>query len=548
MNAITDTLGTPAPQTEKADPAQVKNNAGGYTFGLDKWDRLNRFLILGTDGGTYYVGQRQLTLENIAVVNECLDGGPADVLRTVKTIVDISTAGRAARNDQAIFALAAACSHSRGRFVANLHIGDVCRTGTMLFQFCEYMKLIDPGRGWGRSLRTAVANVLLDMPVEKLALHAIKYRQRDGWTYRDVLRLAHPKTDDPARNAVFKFMVSGELDEHTPSIIQDHVYVQSLDSNHAVIQVAANSKLPWESIPDEHKTKDYWESAAYTMPLGALTRQLATFARQDLLTPLGATERLLQARLTDPQEIQRSRLHPMQILHASLVHQSGGRLGMSRGSGYQPNVNVVATLEEAYKLAFQNVIPAGKRMLLALDVSGSMGALVNGSEILSCRTASVAMAQITNATEPYTHMIAFSDETTALRGGRMGYDGLTPDKVLQLNITGGTRLSYAIRAVDGLPFSGTDCSLPMQYAMQKNLEVDCFVVFTDNETYAGSIHPHMALQQYRHKSGIDARMIVVGMTSTGFSIADPSDAGMLDVVGFDTSTPALIADFAAGRI
>jgi 60 kDa SS-A/Ro ribonucleoprotein len=37
------------------------------------------------------------------------------------------------------------------------------------------------------------------------------------------------------------------------------------------------------------------------------------------------------------------------------------------------------------------------------------------------------------------------------------------------------------------------------------------------------------------------------MTATEFSIADPSDAGMLDVVGFDTATPQLITDFSAGK-
>ena len=46
--------------------------------------------------------------------------------------------------------------------------------------------------------------------------------------------------------------------------------------------------------------------------------------------------------------------------------------------------------------------------------------------------------------------------------------------------------------------------------------------------------------------GIDARLIVVTMTSTGFSIADPDDAGMLDVVGFDAAVPGLITGFARG--
>ena len=41
----------------------------------------------------------------------------------------------------------------------------------------------------------------------------------------------------------------------------------------------------------------------------------------------------------------------------------------------------------------------------------------------------------------------------------------------------------------------------------------------------------------------DAKAVVVGMTSSGFTLADPNDRGMLDVVGFDTSVPAVITDF-----
>ena len=73
--------------------------------------------------------------------------------------------------------------------------------------------------------------------------------------------------------------------------------------------------------------------------------------------------------------------------------------------------------------------------------------------------------------------------------------------------------------------------------------MDAFYVYTDNETWAGAVHPVKALQQYRQQTGIPAKLVVVGMTATGFSIADPNDAGMLDVVGFDAGVPALMADF-----
>ena len=40
----------------------------------------------------------------------------------------------------------------------------------------------------------------------------------------------------------------------------------------------------------------------------------------------------------------------------------------------------------------------------------------------------------------------------------------------------------------------------------------------------------------------------VAMVSNGFSIADPEDGGMLDVVGFDAAAPQLIADYAAALL
>jgi len=89
----------------------------------------------------------------------------------------------------------------------------------------------------------------------------------------------------------------------------------------------------------------------------------------------------------------------------------------------------------------------------------------------------------------------------------------------------------------------TNCAVPMIHALKRKIQVDVFVVITDNETWVGSIHPHQALKQYRQQMGINAKMIVVGMEAITGTIADPQDAGMLDVVGFDASLPAIMANF-----
>jgi 60 kDa SS-A/Ro ribonucleoprotein len=171
---------------------------------------------------------------------------------------------------------------------------------------------------------------------------------------------------------------------------------------------------------------------------------------------------------------------------------------------------------------------------------------VAGVPHLTPRDASAALALITAATETRYEVVGFfaGPHGFAKRGHRPcvgDSDGLTP-----LTVSPRQRLDDVIKAVSDLPFGGTDCGLPMRYAQALEREVDTFVIYTDSETWAGLVHPARALRDYRLASGIDARLVVVGMVSNGFSIADPADPGMLDVIGFDTATAQLIADFDRG--
>lgn len=94
----------------------------------------------------------------------------------------------------------------------------------------------------------------------------------------------------------------------------------------------------------------------------------------------------------------------------------------------------------------------------------------------------------------------------------------------------------------------TDCAQPMIYAKQKKLPVDVFIVYTDCETWAGKIHPSTALTRYRKAMGIDARLIVCAMAANEFTLADPNDAGMLDMAGFDSAAPEIIRTFSLGEM
>lgn len=205
---------------------------------------------------------------------------------------------------------------------------------------------------------------------------------------------------------------------------------------------------------------------------------------------------------------------------------------------------MIDALDDMFYLSFGNVATSGKRTMLALDVSGSMGSPVHGMPYLTCREASAAMALVTAASEPNHRIVAFTKGSYPSLWSRT-HGSMYDTRLSPLTISPRQRLDDVVRTITGLPFGGTDCALPMVEALKHRWAVDTFVVYTDNETWAGNIHPAQALREYRERMGIAAKLVVVAMASNGFTIADPDDAGMLDVVGFDTATPNVISDFAS---
>ena len=519
-------------KTAQREPiaSTVANSAGGYAFPVDDWVKLDRFLVLGTEGGSYYASERVLTRENAQAV---IRGLAADGPRAVARIVAISEAGRAPKNDAAIFALALATAigDAATKHAALAALPKVCRTGTHLFQFAE---AVQAQRGWGRGLRRAVAGWYTGMPVGELAYQAIKYRQRNGWTHRDLLRLAHPLTAEMPRRDLFDWICHDQYGETLPELVGAFAALAKAETAEEAASLIRAHGLPREAVPTPLLNKPLvWRALLERMPMTALLRSLAKLTAVGAVTPLGDDLPLVLARLGDAARIRKARLHPLSLLIALKVYASGR--GDKGSLTWQAVPQIIDALNAAFYTAFESVEPTGKRLLLALDVSGSMaGGSVAGSG-LTPREAAAAMALVTAASEPQYHIVGF----TAAKG----LDWHKGSELSPLRLSASMRLDDAVRATSGLAFGRTDCALPMLHALKRGLKVDAFVIYTDSETWAGDIHPVQALREYRQKTGIAAKLVVVGMVSNGFSIADPEDAGMLDVVGFDTATPALIADF-----
>jgi 60 kDa SS-A/Ro ribonucleoprotein len=501
---------------------QVPNNAGGFTWTLDPWSVLDRFLILGSEGGTYYVNAHKLTADNI---DQILTLMQIDGQRVVQRVAEVSVAGQAPKNDPAILVLALCASMGNDvtRSAALKALPTVCRTGTHLFAFAE---LCNGLRGWGRGLRRAIGNWYNAKPAAELEYQVIKYGHREGWSNRDLLRLAHPVPASDEHRALYKWVVDDEITGTMPRV-EAMLRLRECKTAGEVSKIVREAGLPREAIPTEWlKDPVVWEALLESMPMTAMVRNLATMTRVGLLVPNGeATKKVVQT-LTNADRLKRARIHPISLLIALRTYASGRGL---RGSGtWSPVKSIIDALDIAFYNSFEFVQPTGRRYLLGVDVSGSMSCGSVAGAMLTPGEAAAAMAMVAVASEDSVTSMAFAHEFRPLNFSRR------------------MRLDQAVAMTQGISFGSTDCSLPMQYAMQHRLPVDVFVVYTDNETWSGSVHPAQALRQYRQTMGIRAKLIVVGMTSTGFTIADPRDPGMLDVVGFDASAPAVMNQFVTG--
>lgn len=500
---------------------QVPNSAGGYAWAVDGWAQLDRFLILGSDCGTYYIAPRKLTEQNAKHVIELLK---VDGERVVNRVVEVSQKGLAPKNDPAIFALALAASmgDEKTRALALQALPSVARTGTHLFAFAA---AVDGLRGWGRGLRKAIGRWYSEKDPSALEYQLLKYKQRDGWSNRDLLRLAHPKPVSDGHRALFKWAVSGEIGGEMP-LVEAAQTLKALDVKEAA-ELIREKRIPREALPTELLNEAaVWEALLQDMPLTAMIRNLGNLSKCGLLAVGSEAADKVVAELANVERLKKARVHPIAILAAQVTYASGKG---ARGDGqWAPVPSVVDALNQAFYAAFANVRATGKNIVLGIDVSGSMaGTRVNGLPNLECRQAAGAMALVTMATEKVVTPMAFDT------------------KSYPLALSAKQRLDDVVKVLEKTGGGGTNCALPIQYAIDNKVEADAIVIYTDSETWYGSKHPAQAMGEYRAKSGIAAKLVVVAMASNRFTVGDTGDPLTLNVVGFDASVPDVIAQFLA---
>lgn len=455
---------------------------------------------------------------------------------------------------------------------------------------------IEPKRsiGWGRQRRNAIAKFYTDEKKNpcRLLYLLTKYKQRHNWSHQQVLTYAHPKISgehSEEKNLILKYCargykkVEGSINElakkpgmsETLSEVINYMNIIHEVSNLKVTKPndeerlleilslygvrqkdkedASELAIPGfqaeeskrgkkspiqivrEHLPTQFLNKvTVWEALLVDMPMTAMIRNLGKMTSMGMFNDGSKNTQIVVKALNNENRLRSARVHPMKILLALLVYKEGK--GEKGNLEWEVNIEIKDALNSAFYKCFKTPIIASnyrieKKFMLCIDISDSMtwrGCV--GCPSITPALASIAMAMVTWNVEEHVEIMGFGNVFMELKS------------LLNKDMT----IEEALKAAKTLNAGSTDCTLPMKYALIKKIEVDCFVVYTDNETNCNSISPVNALKIYNQLMNRDAKLIVCGMQLNEFTVADPNDPNCLDVVGFDSSTPDIMSNFARG--
>jgi len=454
------------PQWFRLDPDQIQGAAGGFVWQISDKEQVIRYLIIGSEGGNFYQTPQQVSSQCASCVLR-MTRTPDNFKWLVETIRQVSTSGRAAKQESTLLALATAIVFAptpATKTEALNAVNDCVRILTHMYMLIAYIKIFSMaghptlaaptasattattvaggrtppvvGSGLGRGIRRVFGEYFYSRSGVEIANLMTKYQNREGWTIKDVLTLIHidPKKmkDDGGRLAIDHIFKTKEefasiLAAAPPTAEPTKTLLSAIKEIHTIaersLQPSASASqyaeeidriahlintvgLCREQLPSQlFKQRKVWEALLTNkgangkgkgMPLTALIRNLGKLSTAEIgiITPSAPLTKHICDRITDAHDIKRSKIHPYNILVAMLTYKKGA--GDKGSLVWAPNPQILTALDKAFKLAFQNITPTGKRIKIALDVSGSMSsAFCTGSPIVNCATGSVAMMMMT---------------------------------------------------------------------------------------------------------------------------------------------------------
>ncbi|RUP37350.1 MAG: TROVE domain-containing protein [Acinetobacter sp.] len=504
----------------------ISNQAGGRAFQLDHRQALAQLAATGTLNHTFYQNA-QAQLEQILALTQNIDA-------TFIAKTAVYTRKNNHMKDMPVLLLAILSQLEQNLFKAVFPL--VIDNGKQLRNFVQIMRSGAIQRKSLGSLPKKMINQWLINASDNQLLSANIGNQP---SLADVLKMTHPKPKDTNQDAFFAYILGKKYElEQLPTKVQAlEKFRQGLTQD--------VPDLPMQLLTNLSLSAQQWAEIAKNGGWQMLRMNLNTFTRHGVFEIEGM-DNVIANKLQDQDMIRKSRVLPYQLMATWAALDDA-----------VPQV-VRQALEHVMQAALENVPRLTGRVVVAVDVSGSMASPVTGyrkgaTSKLRCVDVASLFACALKQVNPDIEIMPFDTQLHSLNIVEHESDASLLGRLKQVFSGNKTRSIFEVaKQFAALGGGGTNCSIPLKRLNRDQTAVDLMIYFSDNESWADQLRT-------QHKTGMlyewdilkqrcpHAKLVCVDLQPYTHTQA-PERADTINIGGFSDEVFRLIDLFAQGKM
>ncbi len=504
----------------------ISNQAGGRAFQLDHRQALAQLAATGTLNHTFYQNA-QAQLEQVLALTQNIDA-------TFIAKTAVYTRKNNHMKDMPVLLLAILSQLEQNLFKAVFPL--VIDNGKQLRNFVQIMRSGAIQRKSLSSLPKKMINQWLINANDNQLLSANIGNQP---SLADVLKMTHPKPKNANQDAFFAYILGKKYElEQLPTKVQAlEKFRQGLTQD--------VPDLPMQLLTNLSLSAQQWAEIAKNGGWQMLRMNLNTFARHGVFEIEGM-DNVIVNKLQDQDMIRKSRVLPYQLMTTWAALDDA-----------VPQI-VRQALEQVMQAALENVPRLTGRVVVAVDVSGSMASPVTGyrkgaTSKLRCVDVASLFACALKQVNPDIEIMPFDTQLHSLNIVEHESDASLLGRLKQVFSGNKTRSIFEVaKQFAALGGGGTNCSIPLKRLNRDQTAVDLMIYFSDNESWADQLRT-------QHKTGMlyewdilkqrcpHAKLVCVDLQPYTHTQA-PERADTINIGGFSDEVFRLIDLFAQGKM
>lgn len=495
-----------AKQTSLLPVALALNAEGAPAYALSPRHQLAQYAATGCLNATFYASaEAQLAM----VLELCKGVDPQFIAQTA-----VYCRERGHMKDMP--ALLVAVLAGQGSAHLGPVFGRVIDNGKMLRNFVQILRSGAVGR---KSLGTRPKK-LVQAWLNNAAEHTLLAASvGNAPSLADVVKMMHPKPQQAWRAAFFAWLVGKQYQaaDLPPALAAFERY-------------KADPSLPVPPVPFQMLTalplsREQWAQIARQAGWQMLRMNLNTFARHGVFEIDGMAD-LIAGKLRDPEAIGKARVFPYQLMSACMA------------AGDSVPAVARAALEQALETSLLNVPQITGKVVVCVDVSGSMSSPVSGyrgsaTSAMRCIDVAALVAAAMLRKNPGTVVLPFEQNVVECE---LDAESSVMENAAKLAALGG---------------GGTNCSAPLARMNWKKMAADLVIFVSDNESWVdarrGGATAMMHQWQKFKRHNPQARLVCIDIAPHATTqVCECED--ILNIGGFSDEVFRMIALFACGQL